>query len=154
MATTRSKIWLTVGRLLLRPFACRLPFGPFSNFVFSSFLTCAEYFPGYSVAANQVIEARRDAQRQTGAEIAPDARRSLEEQLLAIQARLHPAHRMLRRLQRVGAQVLAALWPGEVVPRTPSRTADWLGVAVGRLEAWKASAARSGARRALQFVWA
>ena len=59
---------------------------------------------------------------------------------------------MLRRLQRVGAQVLAALWPGEVIPRTPSRTADWLEVAAGRFEAWKASAARSGARRALEFV--
>ena len=59
---------------------------------------------------------------------------------------------MLRRLQRVGAQVLAALWPGEVIPRTPSRTADWLEVAVGRFESWKASAARSGARRALEFV--
>ena len=59
---------------------------------------------------------------------------------------------MLRRLQRVGAQVLAALWPGEVVPRTPSRTADWLEVAVGRFEAWKASAAQSGARRVLEFV--
>ena len=59
---------------------------------------------------------------------------------------------MLRRLQRVGAQVLAALWPGEVIPRTPSRTADWLDVEVGRFEAWKASAARSGARRALEFA--
>ena len=48
--------------------------------------------------------------------------------------------------------MLAALWPGEVIPRTPSRTADWLEVAVGRLEAWKASTARSGARRALEFV--
>ena len=68
-----------------------------------------EYFPGYSIAANQVVEAHREAQRQAGAEIAPNARRSLEEQLLAIQARLQPALRMLRRLQRVGAQVLAAL---------------------------------------------
>ena len=39
-----------------------------------------------------------------------------------------------------------------MVPRTPSRTADWLEVVVGRFEAWKASAARSGARRALEFV--
>ena len=56
-----------------------------------------------STAANQVVEAHREAQRQAGAEIASDARRSLEEQLLAIQARLQPAHRMIRRLQRVGA---------------------------------------------------
>ena len=48
----------------------------------------------------------------------------LEEQLLAIQARLQPAYRMLRRLQHAGAQVLAALWPGEVIPRTPIRTTD------------------------------
>ena len=47
---------------------------------------------------------------------------------------------------------MAALWPGVAVPRTPSRTADWLEVAVGRFEAWKTSAARSGARRALEFV--
>ena len=59
---------------------------------------------------------------------------------------------MLRRLQRAGAQVLAALWPSETIPRTPSRTADWLEVAVGLFEAWKASAARLGAGRALEFV--
>ena len=88
------------------------------------FVLCADYFPGYSVIATQTIEARREARRQAGAEIAPNASRSLEEQLLAIQARLQPAHRLLRRLQRVGAQMLAALWPGEVVPRTPRRTAD------------------------------
>ena len=121
-------------------------------FFFISFLLCVEYFPGYCVAASQVIEARRNAQRQAGAEVAPDARRTLEEQLLAIQARLQPAHRMLHRLQCTGAQVLSTLCPGEVIPRTPSRTADWLEVAVDRFEAWKASAARSGARRALEFA--
>ena len=124
----------------------------FLTLCFLPFFSCTEYFPGYSVAANQVVEARCDAQRQAGAEIAPDARRSLEEQLLAIQARLQLAHRMLCHLQRVGAQVLAALWPGEVVPQTPGRTADWLEVAVGRFEAWKPSAARSGDRRAWEFV--
>ena len=151
----RSKIWLTVSRLPLRPFLPSATFGSFSDLVlFSSFLllSCAEYFPGYSTAANQTIEARHQARRQAGFEISPTAGRSLEEQLLAIQARIQPAHRLLRRLQRAGAQVLAALWPGQVVPRTPSRTADWLEVAVGRFEAWKASAARSGARQALEFV--
>src|SRR3954464_14671253 len=38
------------------------------------------------------------------------------------------------------------------VLRTPSRTADWLEVAAGRLEAWKGSSARAGARWALEFV--
>ena len=46
--------------------------------------------------------------------------------------------------------MLAALWPSETIPRAPSQTADWLEVAVGRFEAWKASAARLGAGRALE----
>ena len=112
----------------------------------------ADYFPGYSTFAAQSIEAHHEVRCQAGANIAPDANRTLEEQLLVVQARLQPAHRMLRRLQRAGAQVLAALWPGETIPRTPSRTADWLEVAIGRFETWKASAARLGAGRALEFV--
>ena len=48
--------------------------------------------------------------------------------------------------------MLATLWPSEAIPRTPSRTADWLEVAVGRFEAWKALTARLGAGRTLEFV--
>ena len=48
----------------------------------------ADYFPGYSAFAAQSIEAHREARRQAGANIAPDANRTLEEQLLAVQARL------------------------------------------------------------------
>ena len=59
---------------------------------------------------------------------------------------------MLRRIQRVGTQEIAALWPDMQAPRTPSRTADWLEVAADCLEAWKGSAARAGARRALEFA--
>nr|XP_020147959.1 uncharacterized protein LOC109733179 [Aegilops tauschii subsp. strangulata] len=55
-----------------------------------------DFFPGYVVAANQAIEACRDEGRQAGAQIPPNAARSLGEQLLAVQARLQPAHRMLR----------------------------------------------------------
>ena len=46
------------------------------------FPLCADYFLGYSAAATQAIEAYRDARQQAGAEIAPGASRSLEEQLL------------------------------------------------------------------------
>ena len=59
---------------------------------------------------------------------------------------------MLRRLQHVGAQAIAALWPDMQASRTPSLMANWLEVVAGRLEAWKGSKARAGARRALEFV--
>nr|XP_020155616.1 uncharacterized protein LOC109740958 [Aegilops tauschii subsp. strangulata] len=58
------------------------------------------FFPGHAVTASQAIEARRDERRRAGAQIAPSAPRTLSEQLLPSQ----PAHRMLRRMQRVGAQ--------------------------------------------------
>ena len=117
--------------------------------LFSSY---AEYFPGYSVAASQAVEAHRDERRLAGATIAPNAPRTLAEQMLAIQARLQPAHRDLRRLQHAGAQVVSALWPGTPILRTASRTSDWLEVAIGRFEPWKGSSSRAGAQRALEFV--
>ena len=71
----------------------------------------ADFFPGHSQAANQAIEVEREGRRAAGVEIAANAPWTLDEQLLSIEARLRPAHRMLRRLQRVGAQAIAALWP-------------------------------------------
>ena len=85
-------------------------------------------------------------------QITADATRTLNEQILSIQARIRPAHQKLCHFQRVGAQATAALWPDMPAPRTPSRTADWLEVAAGRLESRKGSSARAGARRALEFV--
>ena len=95
----------------------------------------ADFFLGHSQAAIQAIEADREGRRAEGAEIVADAPRTLDEHILSIEARLRPTHRMLRWLQRVGAQAIAALWPDMQAPRTPSRTADWLEVAAGRLEA-------------------
>ena len=112
----------------------------------------ADFFPGQSQAGIEAIEADREGRRAESAEIAVDAPRTLDEHVLSIEARLRPAHRMLRRLQRVGAQAIAALWPDMQAPRTPSLTANWLEVATGRLEAWKCYSARAGARWALEFV--
>ena len=112
----------------------------------------ADFFPDHSQAIPPAIEAARAARRADGEEIAANAPRTVEEQILSIEARLRPAHRMMRRLQRAGAQAVAALWPGTPALRIASRTSDWLEVAAGRLEAWKGSSAQAGARRALEFV--
>src|SRR3954471_10589739 len=121
------------------------------------FLTCllpvlVDFFPGHAQAVVQAIVADREKRRAAGEDIAANAPRTLDEQLMSIEARLRPAHRMLRRLQQAGAQAIAALWPEMPVLRTPSRTADWLEVAARRLEAWKRLPGRAGARCALEFV--
>src|SRR4051812_12051685 len=103
------------GRLLL-----------FLTFFFS---VLVDFFPGHAHAAVQGIVADREARRAAGKDIAANAPRTLDEQLMSIEARLWPAHRMLRRLQQAGSQAIAALWPEMPVLRTPSRTADWLEVA-------------------------
>ena len=95
----------------------------------------ADFFPGHSQAAIQAIEADRKERRAGGVEIAADAPRTLDENIMSIGARLRPTHQMLCRLQRVGAQAIATLWPDVQALHTPSRTADWLEVAAGRLEA-------------------
>ena len=112
----------------------------------------ADFFPGHSQAVNRAIEADRETRRANGEEIAANAPLTVDEQLLSIETRLRPAHQLLRRLQHVGAQAISALWPGMPALRTASRTADWLEVAAGRLQAWNGSSARAGARRALEFV--
>ena len=84
----------------------------------------ADFFPGHSQAVPLAIEAAREARRANGEEIATNAPRTIDEQLLSIEARLRPAHRQMRRLQRAGAQAVAALWPDMPALCTASRTAD------------------------------
>ena len=99
------------------------------------FFVLADFFPGHSQAVPLAIEADREAQRANGTEIAANAPMTVDEQLLSIEARLRPAHRLMRRLQRAGDQAVAALWLDIPALRTASRTADWLEVAASRLEA-------------------
>ena len=57
-----------------------------------------DFFPGHLNAANQAIEADREGRRADSAQIAANAPWTLNKQILSIEARLRPAHRMLRRL--------------------------------------------------------
>nr|XP_040245352.1 uncharacterized protein LOC120964620 [Aegilops tauschii subsp. strangulata] len=111
-----------------------------------------KYFPSYSVATNQAVETHRDERRLAGMMVAPNAPRTLAEEMVAIEARLQPTHRALRRLQRAGAQVVSALWPSTPLLRIASRTSDWLEVAIGHIEAWKGSSARAEAGVELEAV--
>src|SRR3954467_6652242 len=98
-------------------------------FLICFFSVLVDFFPGHAQAAVQAIVVDREARRAAGEDVAANAPRTLDEQLMSIEARLRPAHRMLCRLQQVGAQAIAALWLEMPVLHTPSGTADWLEVA-------------------------
>ena len=63
----------------------------------------ADFFLGHSQEVTQAIEDDREMRRASGTEIAANAPRTVDEQLLSIEARLRPAHRLMRRLQHAGA---------------------------------------------------
>src|SRR4051812_15051230 len=82
-------------------FACFFERPTMSRAVSWFFLTCffsvlVDFFPGHAQATVQAIVADREARRAAGEDIAANAPRTLDEQLLSIEARLRPAHRMLR----------------------------------------------------------
>ena len=74
----------------------RLCVGPTSDFSTCFFFVLADFFPGHSQAVPLAIEAAREAQWANGEEIAANAPRTIDEQLLSIESRLHPAHRLMR----------------------------------------------------------
>ena len=90
-------------------FEPRLWVGLTPDFLTYFFFVLADFFPGHLQAVPLAIEADREARRASGEAIAANAPLTVDEQLLSIEARLRPAHRLMRRLQRVGAQMLAAL---------------------------------------------
>ena len=59
----------------------------------------------------------------------------------------------MARLSEAGAGMMAALWPGAVMPNSFSQLARWLEAGLERLHARRVSAARAGAEMALRFVY-
>ena len=95
----------------------------------------AEYFPDHTGAISQGIEERHERLRRVGMAIEKNRPRNLDKQFRAVQLRLTPVRRLLRRFQRAGSLVWEGLWLNVQVPRTPGRTVDWLEVAAERLDA-------------------
>ena len=76
----------------------------------------------------------------------------MEDHTVAMEARLAPIGELGGRLRTVAEEVYMVLWPGLPVPETPLRLAKWLAAAPGRIDDWRASAARVGAEMALSFM--
>ena len=76
----------------------------------------------------------------------------MEEHAAAMEARLAAIGELSGRLCATAEEVYKVLWPDLPVPETPLWLAKWLAAAPGRVDEWRASAARGGAEMALSFM--
>ncbi|KAE8786203.1 hypothetical protein D1007_39987 [Hordeum vulgare] len=104
------------------------------------------------VAADTAVEVCREERRAAGQEVDATSGWSVEEIGAGLRARLHVLGESVTRLQVAGSSMVAALWPEGVEPTTMSRLARWLVAGGEHLDAWRASAAWSGAYMALRLA--
>ncbi|KAI5014690.1 hypothetical protein ZWY2020_056080 [Hordeum vulgare] len=103
-----------------------------------------DLFPETQVAADTADEVCREERRAAGKEVDTTSGWSVEDIGVGLRARLHVLGESVTQLQVAGSSMVAALWPEGVEPTTMSRLARWLAAGGERLDAWRASAARSG----------
>ncbi|KAE8802513.1 hypothetical protein D1007_21697 [Hordeum vulgare] len=109
-------------------------------------------FPETKVAADTAVEMCREERRAAGQEVDTTSGWSVEEIGVGLRARLHALGESVAHLQVAGSSMVAALLPEGVEPASMSRLARWFAVGGERLDACRASAARSGAYMALRLA--
>jgi hypothetical protein len=65
---------------------------------------------------------------------------------------MNPIDSFLLRLLDAARKIFEVLWPDVMPPKRVSELTTWLAQAPGRVDEWRASAARAGAEMALLFV--
>ncbi|KAI4993102.1 hypothetical protein ZWY2020_007415 [Hordeum vulgare] len=96
------------------------------------------------VAADTVVEVCCEERRAAGQEVDSTSGWSVEDIGVGLRACLHVLSESVTQLQVAGSSMVAAVWPEGVEPTTMSRLARWLAAGGERMDAWRASAARSG----------
>ncbi|KAI5016520.1 hypothetical protein ZWY2020_006371 [Hordeum vulgare] len=104
------------------------------------------------IAADIAVEVCREERHVAGQEVDTTSGWSVEEIEVGLQAHLHALGESVAQLQVAGSSMVAALWPEGMEPASMSRLARWLAVGGERLDAWRASAARSGAYMDLRLA--
>lgn len=107
-------------------------------------------FPETQDAALATVGAIRQQQQSDGVDVPPHWR--MEDHLEALKVRLQPVAELGGQLREAAQEVFKILWPGQVLPPDAEKLAKWLAAAPGRIDDWRASAARAGADEALSFV--
>lgn len=108
--------------------------------------------PESQAAAEGAVDAFRAEQLTKGVNVSADSPWIMEDYAVACHARLAPIDDLMLRLFEAVRQVFKALWPDVRTPREIGELTDWMANAPGRVDEWRASAARAGAEMALSFV--
>jgi hypothetical protein len=77
---------------------------------------------------------------------------ALEDYVVTSHARLAPLGDFLAQLLAAVRKVFEVLWPETAAPTSGLQLVEWLAMAPGRVDEWRASAALAGAEMALSFV--
>ncbi|KAE8800371.1 hypothetical protein D1007_24147 [Hordeum vulgare] len=115
----------------------------------NTFVAC---FPYAHARVERAVEALREEQHRAGCDTDVGAGWSVEEMAHACERWVYfvPVH--YDRLQAMGQDNVRSLWPDQAEGVHVIRVLAWLEHAVDRFNAWRASAARGGARVALTFA--
>ncbi|KAE8778476.1 hypothetical protein D1007_48610 [Hordeum vulgare] len=109
-------------------------------------------FPETQIAADTAVELCHEERHATGQEVDTTSGWSVEEIGVGLRDRMRALGESVAQLQVAGSSMVAALWPERVEPASMGRLARWLAVGGERLDAWRASVARSGAYMALRLA--
>jgi hypothetical protein len=114
-------------------------------------MALAEAFPGSDGAAAAAPEEYR-AEQKIVPSSDPKVQLSSGELVASIKGRLHPVAKLGGDLRQAVVSVFRTLWPGRAVPDEVQALLQWIPLASNRVNVWKESAARAGAKQALEFV--
>jgi hypothetical protein len=116
-----------------------------------SLIAPAGAFPDSNGAAAAVLEEYRTEHKIVPSSD-PKAQLSSGELVALVKGRLHPVAKLGGELCQAIVSVFKTLWPGRAVPDQIQALLKWIPLASNRIDVWKESAARAGAKQALQFV--
>jgi hypothetical protein len=108
-------------------------------------------FPDSNKAAAAALEEYR-AEQEIVPSSDPEAKLSSGELVALAKGWLHPVAKLGGDLHEAIFSVFKTLWPGRAVPGGIQALLQWIPLAPNRLDVWKESAARAGAKQALEFM--
>ena len=109
-------------------------------------------FPEMQRLAEEAVRYQRDPTGVVGSGMDPRVAWTFPEIITTAEARLRVLGTQMERLSQAGTMMTATLWPDSIQPRSFTRLACWLEMGPDRLGEWRVSAARAGAKMALQFT--